>query len=496
MKLTLANKKLNQKPQTDLEKGKYFKDIQFKSGNFQISDLEKIVGNGYTITYLYKDKMFNRSNSYMKNNYYGTQFICVDIDSCEIEPKTFVESIKYKPTVLHTTFSNLTAQKGFKYCFHLLYCFDEVIEGENNFNKVFESITEDYKQYVDKNAKDCHRVIFTSNSNLEGYEYIYYGNTYNVTDFIQNTDEIDTFFNQDNNCLKNDSLNISISSNNISKESKNRQTKIKVKNDFKLENEFFNDLNTLERSAFIDKYSDRYIYVTETLIPNEMYIDGYADLRNTNYYIVPSAQYRWNGEKMEVTKIKNGMRNTILWMDAIAFMNIIPNITKEHLVYLLVKEVYMHFINADGQMNNWFIVNKAKEVWNNIDTLDCKPIKKSFKIDKNYWLQRGYNNWLEVARIIRKQMKDNDFGSMYDFTLTVEQNIKIFKEYGIKTKKQTLIKWLKDNGLDYVTDKDQRNQMIIDLYNENNSRSSREIENLCRENGIKVGKDTILKVIK
>ena len=264
-----------------------------------------------------------------------------------------------------------------------------------------------------------------------------------------------------------------------------------------MDEEFFNDLNSLERSEFIEKYSNIYPYITQTEVSRDMFINGYADLRNTNYYIVPSSQYRWNIKegKAVIDKIQNGHRTTLLWIDAIAFMKIIPNITKEYLVYLLVTEVFRNFMNGDGQLNNWFIVNKAKEVWNNIDMLSINPIKKSFIIDKNYWLLQGYNNWLEVARIIRKQMNDEDFGELYDFSKTVEENVELFKEYGVNTTKKTLIKWLDNNHFNYVTNKQYRDEMVIYFYNEDNKRSSRDIEKLCKENNIKVGKDTILKII-
>lgn len=506
MNITIANKKLTEKPQTNIEKSIYFKDLTFKTANFNLNVFKEIIENGYTITYIYKDKQFTRENHYMTNNYVGTQFICVDVDKCDITPIEFVDKIEYKPTFIHTTFSNLTEAKDNKYCFHLIYCFNEIIKGEDNFNTIFNILCNDYAEYVDSNAKDCHRVIFTSNKILSNFVFKDYGIVYNVNDFINADEEItfdslDSFFNEDSDCLKNKSLNKSISSNNLSRNSKNRQTEKKerksIDNFFNLDEEFFNDLNSLERSEFIDKYSNIYPYITQTEVSRDMFINGYADLRNTNYYIVPSAQYRWNSKegKAIIDKIQNGHRTTMLWIDAIAFMKIIPNITKEYLVYLLVTEVFRNFMNGDGQLNNWFIVNKAKEVWNNIDMLSINPIKKSFIIDKNYWLLQGYNNWLEVARIIRKQMNDEDFGELYDFSKTVEENVELFKEYGVNTTKKTLIKWLDNNHLNYVTNKQYRDEMVIYFYNEDNKRSSRDIEKLCKENNIKVGKDTILKII-
>lgn len=506
MKITIANKKLTAKPKSDIEKGRYFENIKFRSGNFKINNFKDIVDNGCTITYLYKDVTFDRANHYMKNNYYGTEFIVVDIDKSNKSPKDFVKNIKNKPTFVHTTFSNLTPEKDNKYCFHLIYCFSDVIEGEDNFTIVFNKLTEDYTEYVDKNAKDCHRVIFTSNKELPNYEFIEYGNVYNVNDFVQkegikNYDDIDSFFNDNQECVKIKSLDISITHNNISQNSKitqNQSTEVKhLKNDFNLDSDFFNDLNSLDRQTFVYKYSITYPYITETQIDRNMFVDGYADVRFEDYYVVPTAQYSWNVKegKAQIRKIQNGHRTTMLWLDAIAFMKIIPNITKEHLVYLLVAEAYKHFMNGDGQLNNWFIVSKAKEVWNNIDNLNLQPVKKTFVIDKCYWLERGYNNWLEVSRLIRQRMKANDFGSMYDFSMTVEDNIEEFKKYGVKTTKKTLIKWLEENGYNYVTKKEYRNSMIMYFYNEDKTRSCREIEKLCKDNNIKVCFKTISDVI-
>lgn len=505
MKITIANKRLERKPTTN-EKGSYFKDIIFKTGNFEIKQLEDIIKNGYTITYLYKDNCFERRQNYMKNNYLGTQFICVDVDSCDINPIEFVGNIKFKPTIYHTTFSNLTKEKQYKWCFHLIYCFDDIIYVEDNFKKIFDIITEDYLTSVDANAKDCHRCIFTSNSNLDNFILANTGIIYKVQDFINEEsikyDELDTFFDDKPCWEKINFLDKSILSNNLSSEEKISQSENgntrSADNSFNLDAVFFNDLNSMNRSDFIRKYEIKYQYVTHTIINEALFIDGYADVRNINYYIVPSAQYKWNASKSkaEIQKVKNGNRNTILFLDAIAFMKIIPNISKEYLVYLLVTEVYKNFINADGQLNNWFIVNKAKEVWNNIDNLSLNPVKKSFVIDKNYWLMRGYNNWLQVSKIIMKKMKSGDFGQLYDFNCTVEENIKYMKLYCISTKKQTLIRWLEENGYSYKTDKEYRNNRIIEVYKDNKKLSSRMIENILKNEGIKVSYKTIQTVIK
>lgn len=471
MIISISSKSLTEKPNTQKEKSDYFKNLKFKTEDFSKDDIKEIIDKGYTITYLYKDNEFDRGHHYMSNNYLGTQFICVDIDKCDVSPKEFVDMIKHKPSVLHTTFSNLTEKKDYKYCYHLLYFFDQIIYGENNFHYVFNLLTEDYKEYIDKQAMDCHRVMFTTNSSLNNYEYYDYGITYKVNDFISD---------EDNDW---DKMSGTIKSNipqTIYQESKD----LSQDKEFILDKDFLYNMYSMTRSEFIYSYSSTYPYITETCIEPDRFVSGYADLRNDDYYVVPTSQYRWDvkTQRPYIPKIKEGHRNTMLWLDTLYFIKIVPEITKEHLVYMLTTEVYRNFDNTDNQLTNQFIINKCKEVWNNIDNINVRPIKKSFKIDKEYWLERGMDNWLSITNHIRKQMKCEDFGSLYDYSLTIEQNIKEFRNYGVRTTSKTLRTWLEENGIPYTTDKEVRDEHVIALYKEDPSRSSREIERLCNVN--------------
>ena len=489
MRLSISNKNLKQKPDTQKEKSVYFKDLKFKTGDLSNEAIREIIDDGYTITYLYRDNEFDRGNHYMSKNYKGTQVICVDIDKSDISPTKFIEHVKYKPSVLHTTFSNLTEKKDNKYCFHLLYFFDQIIYGEVNFQKVFELLTEDYIKHVDKQAMDCHRVMFSSNSSLDNYEYYDCGIIYRVNDFIRAGD---------NDWDKISAADIyNNSRNNISdKTDLSRQAYFSTSS-FTLDKEFYQNMFTMNRSEFIYHYSSTYPYITETYVDPGRYENGYVDLRHEDYYVVPTAQYRWDSERQKpyIPKVKEGLRTKMLWYDALCFMKIVPDITREHLVYLAVTEVYRNFENGDKQMDNMFIINKCKEVWNNIDTITVKPIKKSFKIDKNYWVERGMDNWLSITNYIRKQIKNNDFEELYDCSQTIEKNISELKKFGVKTTPKTLKTWLENNGIPYTTDKDVRDKTVIKLYEEDNNRSSREIEKLCKEQGLEISYRTIQRVL-
>ena len=127
LKIIYSDKTLTAKPTTNYEKAKYFKDITFTTTTIELTQFKSFIESGRTLTYLFNDDTFKRENSYMKNNYQGTQYICVDIDESPYDLNTLILTTKYKPTFAHTTFSNKTACKGFKWCFHLYYVFDSII---------------------------------------------------------------------------------------------------------------------------------------------------------------------------------------------------------------------------------------------------------------------------------------------------------------------------------------------------------------------------------
>jgi hypothetical protein len=426
------------------------------------------------------------------------------VDKCNIDPIDFVERIKYKPTVVHTTFSNLTEQKGNKWCFHLIYCFDEVIKGEDNFRFVFDKLTEDYSEWVDNCAKDCHRVIFTSNKNLPNYICKDYGIIYKVKDFLSNTVveefvELDNFFNESSSVEKNKDAFTLSSSNNREASSKNQTVKNSDKisrNDWNLNEQFFTDLNTMQRSDFIDKYYTDSIS-SHTIITDEMirYTNNgivYADLRGVDWFEVPS-KYRYNptSGKSQIKKIQNGNRTKSLMFDCLMFLKCNPNITKEELITALINEVYRYYNNSDKELNNYKIVGIAKYGWNMKDNIQVEPLKKKFKILISESMKK-----ITATGVINKLMKDEEIEENIDYNLTLEDNIKLLKENGIKITKKRLQQFLQDYEVILKTDKEVRNNKVIQLHRENPTLSSRKLEILCRENGINISYKTIQGIIK
>ena len=92
-------------------------------------------------------------------------------------------------------------------------------------------------------------------------------------------------------------------------------------------------------------------------------------------------------------------------------------------------------------------------------------------------------------------MRCDEFGSLYDFSKTVESNLQDFRSYGINTTKRTLVRWLEENGYPYDTDKDLRNRMVLQFHKADSTRSSRDIEKLCADAGVRVSYRTVQKIV-
>lgn len=276
-------------------------------------------------------------------------------------------------------------------------------------------------------------------------------------------------------------------------------TGIEYTNSFDLEINFLNDIYDMSRTDFIKKYEDKFPYFTETPIKYEGHNDGYVDLSEINYYLVPSKE-RWKYDyllkKVVYQKVSLDEWEEFLCKDGRNFLKINQGITKEHFVYIMVKYINENY-QESNLMEDSFIIDKCKEIWDYYKVNDYVDVnKKKFKIIKEYWIERGIDNWLVVGSKIRSRLKKNSFSKWYDESKSLEDNISLLKEKGINTTKSTLKNWCDECGYTCNTRKELRNKVILEVYNEDRSRSYREIEKIVNDRGYKVGDDTIMKIIK
>lgn len=405
---------------------------------------------------------------------------------------------------------------------------DETLYGEENFYYAFSLFCSGIEELVDKNAKDCNRITFTSNSSLPNYQYKLLGNTYSTSTIINNSKNSETIngkevrqaelsdlldtkggitneYNKYNSSMnyssnsksefsvkKMNSSSIFSSSHNMKEEDKNLTNK---KGYWGLDKKFISDLSKMKRKDFVCNYSAVYDYITFTP-PTTTYTteEGivYADYRGMDFYELPSL-WRTNevGER-ERQKIRIGYRTTQLYVETNLFILIKPDITKEHLVYEVVKDVFENYDNSDKQFTNNYILSIVNDVWKMKNEFNSHPIPKQFKI-----LQCG-DGMSKMACVgnVRKLMKDYSIGSIIDNKLSIEENISELKKNGINIKKKRLLQLIKEKyGEDYIkSDKQIKEERVLEIVKANPNASLRKLAEICKEQNILVSYETIRKI--
>lgn len=280
------------------------------------------------------------------------------------------------------------------------------------------------------------------------------------------------------------------------------KTGIEYTNKFGVNMTFLNDFYNKSFKDFLYQYRHIPVYY-KTIINKSEYQDGYVELRgrdDNGFLQVPSTK-RWVQD--EKNKVSCQDRETSLNVDGRFILKIRHRtITKEQFVYSIVKLMYYYYDLSDGVVNQNYIIDKCTDIWNYYFMVNNKvdgDKNKKFLVDNEYWSDKNITNHWVIYNKVKKTINDKDLQSVYDFSLTIEENLTIMKEFGVSLSKNTVLRWLRENGYSYKTNKgvnkEERNKMIIELYNEDRSRSLRELVSLMKEKGFKVNKDTIKKVI-
>lgn len=249
------------------------------------------------------------------------------------------------------------------------------------------------------------------------------------------------------------------------------------------------------RSELVQKYFLIYPFYRESVVmpdPNKSYID----LTGMDYFEVDN-KTKWDAKqkKSVKVKVKIGNRHNQLFIDAIQLKACYPNITIEGLVLGLINEVLQYYDNSDKEMNNRTIIETAMKVYND-SSLTARKSNKKFKVNKNYFID---NNILcsqqQRVGLARRDKKDDEILECLDLSLTVENNIKELGKVGIKVTKKRLIDLITRYNIDIKTEKQVRDEKVLNIYKNNIGKSLRDLEKICKSQGINISYRTIDRLI-
>ena len=416
LKLSLSLQHYANKESIDIKK------LCFKRSSISIEDFAKHIKEGFCFCHWFTTKS-DTFNIYEKknDNFDRANVVFIDVDDFNMEMKQFVNGLSKKPTVYYTTPSNLCLSKGNKYRFRLCYVFNEDIRnGEtltSTYGGIIKEIHKDYPTYPDKDPCGSRPSQYMNGNGTPNCEVYSTECIYTLSDFGVTP--------------KN--------STHKGKTSVKETTNSKVCTYPITDNEFINDLYNIPPSDLIVKYRERYRYFDHSELT---YNEGYA-LIPENYQEIYRSWYQdvvtnnnGNVRKVSVVKIKRDgdNRRKCLFVSALIRRKILPSITFEHLLYNLIAERQWYYDNSDNTLNNQELMRIANNALSmEYEKINIKTKRKpsKFKVDKQYCSERGIKPKSMVG-IVRRKLKDEEIGNLYDCNLSVKENLALLKANGIK----------------------------------------------------------------
>lgn len=410
--------------------------VKYQRQNLTISEFISLVKQGHCFCHCFntKTEVFGVSEK-RDSNFTSGQMVFVDIDNSQIPLNEFEGRLSQKPTVAYTTPNNHTEKSDWLYRFRLCYLLEEQITTVEAYGMVYDSIMQLISKDVPsfKMNDNCGRKAsqqFGGNA-LSDCELIENSIVYSLSDFpFQNNNVSSSFLLFSNGKTRTPKKDIEIT-----------------------DKKFIKDMENMKPNELLEKYQDKYKYFDHTDLHFE---NGYALIPEDYQEIYRSWYFdtfeKNDGEVLKIPKVKKlrdkDNRRFKLFIAGLIMKKILPTITYEHLLYNLIYEVFHYYDNSDKVLNKTKLKDTAKRV---IQT-PIEEILLQSKCTKKYIVDKAFcaENGIKVnsyKNTVRKMLKDEEIGSVYDCSLSVMENLQLLNEMGVKVKKTKLYQWCKENGI-------------------------------------------------
>ena len=418
--------------------------VQYSTQTLTLQGLKELQQRGKAFCYNFKDvddSGLITAHQKTINGFSYTNVVFYDIDKMPYPMQEYISNIQYKPSLAYTTISN---GKDGKYGYRLLYAFQEPIQSVEEFDTIYYAIAaangftqrvyEDGTKY-EFDYRKVNQQYYGGGENAETYE----------TDLVYSKEDFSSFIDKGKN------LQVEISP------SKKKSKTFPNQNDNResityyshLENPFYDDLFSLPPKDFLFKYDMELIDLYNASIATKktlsedgkywIYPEDYQEVkRNWGKGKTYGRDYRVvNEDKRCVQKWQIGSgRRKRLYITAQIMKHNITDITKEELIYCLVRERYYYYVNTDDKLNNKEIIRIAENALKyNFNLLPCKH--PAFSINKEYWQHENISG-NSAKNIVGRELREAEILSLYDFNLSVKDNLAFLQENGIKVGKSTL----------------------------------------------------------
>lgn len=431
------------------EKPSKFNNLHYKKKYLKYDDFIAHILKGHCFCHNYQSNDFIVKDK-TEANFSATNFLWLDIDSCDTDLQHVFQMINYKPNIAYTSFSNALEGKGFRYRFIYLLNWEITSNEEykKHINIILNSIKHDLgikfiNDYIDTSCySTAQQFVGNSKMNCElklNRDYYYTKELFN--EIIENI-ECTTLLN-------------------LNKKKKREGTVTKIEQNSTVK-EFMSQIQNFDITTFHPTLSN-----IEKADLDEQAI--YTDVEEQNIYQVKFLLDENNKE----TKVPQGVRNKVLFYQAIVIKNLSPDISLIELIKSLWW-LYEHKYEKTKDFNLKDICHIAIHVME-LDT-QTELFKKAGK--RKYLINPKYKNMsLEQKRkalgeAMRKK-RDNKILGSYDCNKTVSENA---KDLGVS--KNSVYNALNENGI--MLARESKYQTFRNIFLDNPDASIRKLMKLTK----------------
>ena len=378
----------------------------------------------------YPEYMRGPNKGYMKISvkqdayFLGSQTVFIDIDDTRFTSiPDFIECLKYQPSCVYPSYSDGLCKAGHtSRRFHLVYIFDSILTADE-FDRVSLGLSEQVEIDTEEALTDrCGTRKSQYFNGCYGTRDVYCSYiVYNKSDVPQREPKI----------VDRGSRHIDI-----------KEWEERMPDEFKIDLQNACEVGTRGLIAWKMKYQNKFEYYWRQ--ESEPWIQDTFQYVSDNYISL-----YWNK-----TIVQDGSHRRSKVFDRMCQRRIIdPYVTISDLIYCAVKDVIDFFDNSDGVFDyEYFIRNARSAMTFDLDDLEERydyQIRNS-RPKSGVIFKQGVSQ--STKQKVYKEIRWEQIDSVFDKTKSINANLEILQQKGIKVSKSTLYRYCKSRKIKPVKD--------------------------------------------
>lgn len=375
--------------------------MKFHKLNLDTDFFLSLAGGGHAFCYNFEN------DRRLKENFQDTQMLIFDIDYPKTSMYSYIQELPYKPTMAYTTYSNDPEMDHYR--FRLVYCFDNSITTEDEFNDFYLAVStaNGFGKTLDICSKQINQLYYGSDDRLDSFQDYNSHLVYSFDDFKEYLPK---------------------------------------------PGDISDNAGSLTDPTYIEYYDDKDTISTED---RHNYYKNYLESLETPLDLAPSKTYYTFPEgyvavpirvrKGGIVKWKDGeRRRQKLYISAQIMLRNVPTLTPDNLTFNLCQLLNVYYDNTKDIITKDEIDGIVERAFERRDIYQLKPSfhKQETRINREYWASQGYTARQAVPKI-RKELHQSVM-EFYDPSLSVAENYAALVEKGLPVSKRTLYRYVEE----------------------------------------------------